>query len=140
MCVAILTQLIELVKDEQIKAHYKLFSDLFLLLDSFGTHITKDVWKKMDPFLVPPNFVLDSDLKKALVENVRPIEILIKKAAAHTNEKTIKNCVKTLFKNELDPLLIKHLIVQIIIPVLNKPVFYNDTPLEGDSKFYPLVE
>lgn len=60
---ALLAQILELIQNNEILAHYKLFSDLFLLLDSFGTHITKDVWKKMDPFLIPPKFNLDSELK-----------------------------------------------------------------------------
>lgn len=32
------------------------------------------------------------------------------------------------------------MILDIIIPVLNKPVFYLDTPLEGDSKFFDLLK
>lgn len=119
--------------------HFKLFSDLFLSLDSYGTHITKEVWNKMDPFLLPPQFVVDSKLKEQLIHTVKPIEILIKKAAAHTNEKTIKNCIKALFKKDFDFTLIRGLIVDIIIPVLNKAVFYKDSPLEGDSKFFELL-
>jgi hypothetical protein len=40
----------------------------------------------------------------------------------------------------MDVNYLKPLILEVIIPVLNKTVFYLDSPLEGDSKFYELLK
>ncbi|CAD8053841.1 unnamed protein product [Paramecium primaurelia] len=140
ICVAILNEVLLHIDDEKIQQHFKLFTDLFITLDSFGTHLTKDVWVKMDPFTQKQQFKIDNELKRQLFQSIKPLFILINKAAQHSNEKTIKNCIKSLFKKQIDVNYLKPLIIEIIIPVLNKPVFYLDTPLEGDSKFYELLK
>ena len=118
------------------------FTDLYLTLDSFGVHITKTVWLNIHKVLqihslfkqIPaPNDILVS------LSKINCVEILVKKAGAHRNDKTIKNCLKALFKQSKFLQEQEQLFLESLIGQINVSTLFNDKPIEADSKYYKIV-
>jgi hypothetical protein len=63
------------------------------------------------------------------------LNILVLKAGNHQNVTVIRSCVKGLIKNSISMVSFPELFYEVLMKILNNPIFYSDCTLEKDSKF-----
>jgi len=63
------------------------------------------------------------------------VQILLKKAAHHSNIYVLKSCINNFLKLEVSFDEFEEVIYNTLIPILNDGVFYKDAEMTDDSKF-----